>query len=381
MQSAVGISIPRISTRNFAETITQKVWILAAVGTEHVCNPLTVIHPCPYTLGRQAGLSLQINSRTVSSKHAEFVMRGDVLTLIDNQSTNGTYVNGQRVQGSIDLHGGEYIQFADVAFRLRCDAPTTAAHTESHDVCDQALALVQFDRLIENRLVTPFFQPIIVLESGEVCGYEVLARSRLLGLESSYAMFSAAGRLNMEVELSEMLRWEAINQNIEIPDSNHIYLNTHPRELAESNLLDSLRRLREASPNRSLMLEIHEAAVTSPAIMRDLRRALSDLNIQLAYDDFGAGQNRLAELSEAPPDVLKFDMALIRGIDQALPERKRMLASLVSMVVDLGVQPLAEGVETEEESAVCKEMGFQLGQGYFYGRPAPPPRCSNPLPS
>ncbi len=352
----------------------RKVWLLASVGSEHTCDPLTVVFPTPFTIGRRAGCSLQINSRTVSSLHAELTTDGDSLTLTDCNSTNGTFVNGERLQGSVKLHGGEYIQFADVAFRTRCDAPATAAHTESHDVCDEALALVQFDRMIENRLVNPFFQPVVRIEDGSIAGFEVLARSRLIGMESPSAMFTAAGRLDMEVELSAMLRWEAINQCIEISEGIDIYLNTHPRELENDGLIESLQNLRNAAPNRSLVLEIHEAALTSPGKMRTLRSALADLNIKIAYDDFGSGQNRLGELIEAPPDILKFDITLIRGLDFALPERRKMIASLVAMVKDLGVVPLAEGVETTGEAEACKEFGFQLGQGFLYGRPAPPPR-------
>ncbi len=65
-------------------------------------------------------------------------------------------------------------------------------------------------------------------------------------------------------------------------------------------------------------------------------------------------------------------MSLIRNIDRTSPERQRMLASLVAIVRDLGVETLAEGVETEGEADVCREMGFDTAQGYFFGRPAPP---------
>ncbi len=367
----------RPMTRSTVETGSlSKVWILHAVGSEEGNNPLTVIYPTPFTVGRKPGVSLQINSRTVSSQHAEIIIESGRLILRDLGSTNGTYVNGQRIVGSVELFGEEYIQFADAAYRLRCDTPATAVHTECQDVCDQALALVQFDRMMQDRLVTPFFQPIVQMTDGEIVGYEVLARSRLLGLESSFAMFNAAGRLNMESELSAMLRWEALNQDIDIPDDFDIFLNTHPRELSGVELIKSMRQLREAEPNRSLVLEIHEAAITSPEQMRLLRRELSELNIRLAYDDFGSGQNRLTELCEAPPDVLKFDMSLIRDIDRAIAERKKMLQTLIAMVKDLGVKALAEGIETQGEAEQCVLLGFDLAQGYYYGRPAPPPRHS-----
>ena len=96
------------------------------------------------------------------------------------------------------------------------------------------------------------------------------------------------------------------------------------------------------------------------------------MKIGLAYDDFGAGQSRLNELAQCPPDYLKFDMSLMRGIDAASPQRQRLLATLVKMVRDLGIHSVAEGVETPAEADACRQMGFDLGQGFFYGRPAPP---------
>jgi EAL domain-containing protein (putative c-di-GMP-specific phosphodiesterase class I) len=102
-----------------------------------------------------------------------------------------------------------------------------------------------------------------------------------------------------------------------------------------------------------------------------LRSELRELNIGLAYDDFGAGQTRLSELIEAPPDYLKFDISLIRNLDSASPERRRTLESLVNVALDLGVNPLAEGIETEGEAEVCRQLGFLTAQGFYFGRPAP----------
>ena len=94
------------------------------------------------------------------------------------------------------------------------------------------------------------------------------------------------------------------------------------------------------------------------------------MKIGLAYDDFGAGQSRLNELVQSPPDYLKFDMSLIHDIDAATLQRQQMVASLVQMVRDLGIISLAEGVETPAEAATCLQMGFELGQGFFFGKPA-----------
>jgi EAL domain-containing protein (putative c-di-GMP-specific phosphodiesterase class I) len=176
----------------------------------------------------------------------------------------------------------------------------------------------------------------------------------------------------LEVELSTMLRWEGVQATQGMSQPPHLFLNTHPRELADQKLGQSLERLRENWPDQALTLEIHEAAVTKGAGLAELRLLLRRLNIQLAYDDFGVGESRFNDLAEAAPDVVKFDMSLIRGIDSATPQRQQVLAALVQMVHDLGITSLAEGVETAGEDATCRQMGFTLGQGYLYGRPAPP---------
>jgi EAL domain-containing protein (putative c-di-GMP-specific phosphodiesterase class I) len=366
--ASIATTVPRRPTN----TDRPVVWILASANPSQQTCPLTVIHPIPFSIGRKSGNSLQLSSRAVSSQHAELDFHEGQLVLKDLQSTNGTYVNGQRVTSPVVLRVDDLVQVADVAFRVRCDDHATATNTISEDICDQALALVQFDRMMETRMVTPFFQPIIDVRDASVCGFEVLARSRMFGLETSAAMFSAASRLNMEVELSQMLRWEGIREALSLPETNRIYLNTHPLELDRDDLVQNVAATREYAGDIPITLEIHEAAVTNPVAMRELRKAMRDIQVDIAYDDFGAGQNRLTELIESPPDVLKFDMSLIRNIDRATPERQRMVASLVRIVLDLGVTPLAEGIETSEEAEVCCEIGFQLAQGYFYGRPMIP---------
>ncbi len=360
---------PRKNTSAECEPVSC-IWTLVR-GDSSGDQQKVPISPIPFDIGRRPGSSLQINSRTVSGSHAVLTIENDRLCVKDLQSTNGTFVNGRRITDETTLNEEDLVQFADVVFRVRSSQRLTNCNTMEEDVCGSALALVQFDRLMQNRMVTPFFQPIIDMRNGNFVGYEVLARSRLFGLETVQAMFDAAARLNMEVELSRMLRWEGVRLAMSLPDKLKVFLNTHPLEIRREGLLDSMVTARQLTSDLPLVLEVHEAAITDPAEMRELRHQLRDLNIGLAYDDFGSGQTRLTELIEAPPDYLKFDMSLIRGIDSAPPERQKTLASLVRIVIDLGVNPLAEGIETPEEAEVCRNLGFQTAQGFHFGRPAP----------
>ena len=183
-------------------------------------------------------------------------------------------------------------------------------------------------------------------------------------------MFLAASQLNLEAELSVMLRLAGMERGCNLPEMPTLYLNTHPAEIVQCGLVNSLRDLRAKFPNQPITLEVHEAATTSVDMMKQLRQALDSLDMQLAYDDFGSGQSRLVELATVGPDVVKFDIKFIHEIDLAPPRQQQMVASLVRMVRELNIIPLAEGVEREEEHNVIVEMGFKLGQGYLYGRPA-----------
>jgi EAL domain-containing protein (putative c-di-GMP-specific phosphodiesterase class I) len=347
------------------------VWILSGSlsGTDGPQN--YSLMPPSVRVGRKPGSDLLLSHPTVSGHHARFDMRHNELWLVELGSTNGTFINGKRLTGEIRIQEEDIIQFAEVAFRVRRNHRRAAASTIHGNVSDQALALVQFDRFMEQRLVIPHFQPIIDLINGSLLGYEVLARSKVIGLESCGAMFDVAGRLNMEVELSRMLRWEGVRVAMTLPDSPKIFVNTHPLELQREGLLNSMIMARQLTSQAQLVLEIHESAISDAKQMRELKEKLRDLCVELAFDDFGAGQTRLSELTEARPDYLKFDMSLIRNIDEAGPERQKLVQSLVAVTLDLGIIPLAEGIETESESEVCRQLGFTLAQGYHFGRPSP----------
>jgi EAL domain-containing protein (putative c-di-GMP-specific phosphodiesterase class I) len=98
---------------------------------------------------------------------------------------------------------------------------------------------------------------------------------------------------------------------------------------------------------------------------------LKEYRIGLAFDDFGAGQGRIAELAEARPEYVKFDRQLITRLDLADSTRQRFVKRLVDAVLDIGVIPLAEGIETQGEENICIDLGFPLGQGYCLGLPGP----------
>jgi EAL domain-containing protein (putative c-di-GMP-specific phosphodiesterase class I) len=347
------------------------------VGLVHGSERLSTIAltPLPFRIGRRSGLQMTLPATSVSREHAEFYLDGDRLRLRDLGSTNGTFVNRKRVQDEA-VGDGDVINFGEYEFRLATENSVNSWGTMVMGELPQPQQLLKGTRelgeLLRLGAVTVEFQPIVTLPHRTVVGYEALGRGNYPGLPvNPMELFEIAASLGVQSELSRVFRRKALEIAGSRAGMPTLFLNTHPSELAEPGLLEALIELRRQMPTQRITIEIHEAAVVKTSHIAELRVGLRDHGIGLAYDDFGAGQARLLELSEVPPECLKFDVRFVRDIDQAPESKRRMLKSLVDIARDLGVEPLAEGVETAPEAEVCVALGFTLGQGYHFGRPAP----------
>ncbi len=348
------------------------VWALVGVCGDGQAVRRITVGGSHIVVGRSESCDLQLNFQGVSKKHARVRMLNGRLLVEDAGSTNGTFVNGLRISEETALQPADVVQFANAPFKVGCEVAVDFNCTQAEMVVDHAMALMQFDRLMSQRALTPHFQPIVNINDEQIVGFEVLARSRVVGLETAKTLFDAAALVQQEVELSRLMRDEGVRAGLSMPNMPELFLNTHPDEMDDQRLLRSLRELRSRHPGIPVTLEIHEKVVTNPTTMRELRGELAHLDMKLAYDDFGAGQARLLELVEVPPHYLKFDISLVKNIHTASTQRQQMLGALVRMVVDLGIVPLAEGIELAEEAEICRQVGFVLAQGYLYGRPAGP---------
>jgi EAL domain-containing protein (putative c-di-GMP-specific phosphodiesterase class I) len=338
----------------------------------------------PFRVGRLQGLELMLPADSVSKNHAEIVADGMTLRLRDLRSTNGTLVNGELVE-DVTLREGDVLHFADFEFRIGVSAaeppsgpaaegpPTTVSlgrRRLSHRFVPGTRELKE---LLRDGSVTVVFQPIVLLPGSTPAAFEALGRGLHPGLpQSPLDLFKIAESIGAEAELSRLFRRKAVELVRHRTDLPTLFLNTHPGELSQPGLLESLEELRAMAPHQDLALEIHESVLTGASALAELRTLLSESNISLAYDDFGAGQARLLELAEAPPHYLKFDRQFVTDIDKPdMAKRRRLLTSLVGVARDLLVKTIAEGVETAEEAEVCSKIGFAYGQGYYFSRPVP----------
>lgn len=331
----------------------------------------------PFRIGRGQNVELVLGSPRVSKVHAEIVENGSGFLIRDLGSRNGTFVNGDRVEGERHLMVGDVIHVAhrELTFLLGEVEHDSLDSTWAGDsgATDTELFRHTRDlyRILRGEKVRAVFQAIVTLGEGEVVGFEALGRNTLPDIQhDAGTLFKLASDRGKAVDLARLMRRVTFDDVPRLPTrGERLFLNVHPDEMFRGDLLDELARSAERSDGRIVVAEIHESVISEPGQMRRLKADLRSRGIELAYDDFGAGRSRLTELAEVPPDFVKLDMGLIRAIDQS-PRRQGLVSALVRVMRDLGVQVIAEGIETVEEHTTCQQLGCQLGQGFLIRHPA-----------
>lgn len=337
----------------------------------------------PFSVGRDAGNDLTIEAAGLSRRHAE-LQADDAggLLLVDLGSTNGTFVNHERLAAPRALAPNDIIHFCSAEFRLTHEASVTVAmpaepHLDRTKMVSGATLSQNFVRhegqflqFLAGRGLTAAAQPIVDAQSGKLLAYELLGRSTHPELPGSpMHLFSMAATLGREAELSAAFRNHGVQALAPKAQGLGIFVNTHPSETFTEEFFASLHGLLELPGRPHLVVEVHESAVVEVERMRELAARLNSIGVRFAYDDFGAGQARLNELAEVPAHFVKFDMGIVRNLHTASERKQRMVRDLVRMVLELGSVPLAEGVEQEAEAQLCRDMGFRLIQGYLTGKP------------
>ncbi len=260
---------------------------------------------------------------------------------------------------------------------------SAAAHRQVSELKRLALefcSTAELDLAERIRLERPFqdalagtyvaFQPIIDGFERRAFGFEALVRSKHPELSNPGALFGAATKLGRLHDLGRTIRRHVGERAREFPSSALVFVNVHPADLADPALYDPREPLSRMAPR--VVLEITER--TSLDDVDDLRgriQRLRALGFRIAVDDLGAGYAGLASIGQLEPDVVKLDMALIRGIDGDA-RKARLVGALISACRrDLSIEVVAEGIETEGEERALLALGARMLQGYRFGRPRP----------
>lgn len=301
------------------------------------------------------------------------------------------------IQGALDLlDSGRLGVLSDTGQRMvkiaannveRLMRLTAAIEQESEGIISllsaEELARLRMERDLQlalpNQQLRLQYQPIVTLGNSNITGFEVLSRWHhpSLGIISPTQFIPIAEETGSIIEIGAWVIREACHQ-LQLwrqqfsPhfDTVTISVNLSCQQIACPELPNQIEKiLRETSlPAQSLKLEITESSIMSNAKVIELVLGqLKVLGVQLYIDDFGTGYSSLSRLLELPLDVLKIDRSFVQQLSSQRGEY--LVRAIANLAQNLGIDVIAEGVETEEQSIKLQALGCHRGQGYFFAKP------------
>jgi EAL domain-containing protein (putative c-di-GMP-specific phosphodiesterase class I) len=238
-----------------------------------------------------------------------------------------------------------------------------------------------FRRGLDNGELVLHYQPVVSLRSGQITGFEALARwnrpgygmvqpGDFLPIAEDTGLIVPMGIQVLEMACAQIAAWSGAFADGSRP---WVSVNLSAAQLAQTNLVDDVERILAdsgAAPS-SLGIEITESLLMqdTPATIDTLKR-LRDLGVSLAIDDFGTGYSSLSYLRRLPVTVLKIDRSFVLelGLD---PQGATIVASVIDLAHALGMECVAEGVESEAHLATLVRLGCDAMQGFLFSPAVP----------
>jgi EAL domain-containing protein (putative c-di-GMP-specific phosphodiesterase class I) len=248
--------------------------------------------------------------------------------------------------------------------RVRREA-TLVHELEGKPIGDRAGLEARFASAVEKMWVAA--QPIISWSGRRIFAYETLLRTEEPTLRSPIDFFDTAERLGKAAELGRIIRRKVADLLRDTPPPAHLFVNLHPADLEDPELYAEDGALTPYA--RQVVLEITErAALDRIHELQSRVMRLRALGYRIAIDDLGAGYAGLTSFAQLEPEVVKVDMSLVRGIDSSAVKQK-LVRSIIALCTELGIQLVAEGIETVGERDMLIELGGDLCQGYLFAKP------------
>jgi diguanylate cyclase (GGDEF)-like protein len=248
----------------------------------------------------------------------------------------------------------------------------------------RAVYLLQMEndlrRALEREEFRVHYQPIVSLENGQLAGFEALIRWQhpergfinpgdFISLAEDTGLIVPMGMWILERACQQLAKWQwQSHANRQL----FMSVNLSSKQLAQSSLVNQIREVLQQAhvEPKHLKLEITESAVMENAETAvQLLRRLKALGVQLSIDDFGTGYSSLGYLHRFPVDTLKIDRSFIGRIGEAA-ENIEIVRTIVSLAENMGMEVVAEGVETLAQFSQLRTLNCQYGQGYLFSRPA-----------
>ncbi|UNU26342.1 EAL domain-containing protein [Microcoleus vaginatus HSN003] len=228
---------------------------------------------------------------------------------------------------------------------------------------------------------TVYYQPIVCLKSGSVIGFEALVRwlhperglvspMEFIAMAEETGLITPLGLWVLNESCRQIIKWQSLNLPVENSPLT-VAVNLSGRQFAEPESIEQIKQvlLETGVDARCLKLEITESVVmedgeAAAAMLSQLR----DLGIGLCIDDFGTGYSSLSYLHKFPINILKVDRSFVTRIGE-MGENLEIVRAIVMLARSLGMEVVAEGVETAAQLAQMRAIGCEYGQGYFFSKP------------
>jgi predicted signal transduction protein with EAL and GGDEF domain len=254
------------------------------------------------------------------------------------------------------------------------DPPMAAAMLRRHDLKEDLAKAVERGEIIVE------YQPIVELATGRITAAEALVRwehpgrgrvspSEFIPLAEENGLIRDIGRCVLEQTCRQWSRWSAGAPG---DDPLSLHVNLSAAELRDPELLESVRRLvlETGLAPEHLVLEITETQLLDDATASAERfRELRELGIRVALDDFGTGYSSLSYLHSLPLDTLKIAKPFVDGLTGDDGRDASFIGVIVDLARKLGLDVIAEGIETPQQLRALRELGVEHGQGFLTGRP------------
>ena len=223
------------------------------------------------------------------------------------------------------------------------------------------------DVIASDDSIASALQPIVRLGDLRIHGFEALARFHVQPEQGPDKWIAEATQLGLGVDLEVECLQRAWTRLRELPEGSYLSLNASP----DAVMSDALLEVFAGEDLDRLVIEVteHERVKNYPRLASRLA-SLRGRGARIAIDDTGAGHASLSHLIELRPDFIKLDRGLVQGLDTD-PGKHALVRNMLRLAGDLGAKMVAEGIETESELAVLRNLDVPLGQGYLLGRPTP----------
>lgn len=228
---------------------------------------------------------------------------------------------------------------------------------------------------LEHGQFVPYFEPQVDLSTGEIVGFEVLARwiHPLSGVIGPDLFIPVAEEVGLIGRLSEHVIAEALREAANWDPKVKVSVNISPFQLADGWLAQRIvRTLADTGfPAERLVIEITESSLFADLdLARTIVTSLKNQGIRLALDDFGTGFSSLAHLRSLPFDIIKIDRSFVSNINSKR-ESSAIVRAVTTLAAALNVPVCVEGIENEDSYQAVVRLGCEIGQGWYFGKPMP----------